>query len=330
MASLKHILHQGPVIASLGRTALAALRQQRGGGAGGPAPATPGPLLETTIAPRPAELVRDYLREVGGDRSAWRGALPPHLFAQWGFPLAARTLEAAPYPLFKVLNGGCRLEVNGRLPDDQPLRVTARLEDIDDDGRRAVLHQRVTTGTAAEPELVVAHLYAIVPLKKKAPAPSTESGSEGGHASPVGRSSPPANAVALGTGEKKTARVPEGARELAFWKLRPENAMSFAILTGDFNPVHWVKPYARAFGFKSVILHGFATLARTYEGLARHLYAGQVDRLATLDVKFTRPLVLPARVGLYVDGDAVFVGDAPGGPAYLTGRFTATSPGVSA
>ena len=43
------------------------------------------------------------------------------------------------------------------------------------------------------------------------------------------------------------------------------------------------------------------------------------------DVKFTRPLTLPARVGVYVTDDrSVFVGDAPSGPAYLTGRFEAT------
>jgi acyl dehydratase len=301
MASFKHILSQGPVLASLGRTALMAVRQQRGGATAGDRPlALPGPTLTAAIAPRSPELVRDYLREVGGDASAWRGAVPPHLFAQWGFPLAARTLAEVPYPLLKVMNGGCRLEVNGRLPAGEPLHVTARLEGIDDDGRRAVLHQRVATGTEAQPELVVAHLYAIVPLPKPEPVPGSSS-------------------VAP---KKETPRVPERARELAYWRLGPDAGLSFAVLTGDFNPVHWIRPYARAFGFKSVILHGFATMARTFEGLSRHLFAGEVDRIRTLDVKFTRPLVLPARVGLYIEGDQVFVGDAPGGPAYLTGRFT--------
>lgn len=307
MSTLKHILSQGPVIASLGRTAFQAMKQQRGGGPSGPM-SLPSPTLRQTIAPRPAELVRDYLREVGGDRAAWKGAVPPHMFAQWGFPLAARTLEGAPYPLFKVLNGGCRLEINGRLPDGEPLQVTARLEDVDDDGRRAVLHQIVTTGTAAAPELLVAHMYAIVPLGKK------DEGEDG--------------AVKVKP-KKDQPRVPATAREIAYWRLQPDAGLSFAALTGDFNPVHWIRPYARAFGFKSVILHGFATMARTFEGLARHLFAGQVDRIRTLDVKFTRPLVLPARVGLYVEGDRAYVGDAPGGPMYLSGTFTTDQTGAS-
>jgi acyl dehydratase len=287
------------VIASLGGTALEALlRRVRGRPRG--TFATPGPLLEQTIAPRPPSLVRDYVRHVGGDPSAYRGVLPPHLFPQWAFPLAARTLRGIPYPLERVLNAGCRMEVNGPLPAGEPLRATAQLVAIDDDGRRALLHQRVTTGPREAPEALVAHLYALVPTGAKG------NGTRAGSA-------------------REPARVPAGATELAWFKLGADAGLAFAFLTGDFNPVHWVRPYARAFGFRSTILHGFATMARAIEGLNRNLFAGAVDRLATVDVKFTRPLLLPARVGLYLDGHACFVGDAPAGPAYLTGSFTERS-----
>ena len=47
--------------------------------------------------------------------------------------------------------------------------------------------------------------------------------------------------------------------------------LEFAFLTGDFNPVHWVRRYARAAGFASPILHGFAMMARTMESLGRTL-----------------------------------------------------------
>lgn len=289
----KHVLHQGRVVASLGGTAFAAILQRLNLGPKAPL-ALPGPELRETLPPRPAELVRDYVRHVGGDPGAYRGVVPPHLFPQWGFPLAARTLKGIPYPMMRVLNGGCRLEVRAPLPASEPIDVTARLESIDDDGRRAVLHQRIVTSTASAPEAIIAHLYAIVPL--------------GG-----GKDARPAR--------KDPARVPDGARELAYFGLGPDAGLAFAMLTGDFNPVHWVRPYAKAFGFRSTILHGFATMARAMEGLHRALYAGAVDRLRTLDVKFTRPLTLPARVGLYVKGNEVYVGDAPGGPAYLVGTF---------
>jgi acyl dehydratase len=175
-----------------------------------------------------------------------------------------------------------------------------RLEDIDDNGRRAVIHQRAVTATSRHPEAIVAHVYGIVPL---------------------------------GGGEKdKSAkrkddrpRVSNEARELARWDIGPKAGFEFAKLTGDFNPIHWIPPAARAAGFRNVILHGFSTMARAVEGLNRALFAGDVGQLAAIDVKFTRPLVLPARVGLYIEGDRVFVGDAAGGPAYLVGTYSVRS-----
>jgi acyl dehydratase len=292
----KHIIHQGGVIASLGGTAFSALKQRFGNG-NTAVPETPGPEIEVTIPPRSPDLVRDYIRHVGGDPSAYKGIVPGHMFPHWGFPLAARTLRGIPYPMLKVLNGGCRLEVNSQIPLGEPLKVSACLEDIDDNGRRAVLHQRIVTGTAAAPEAVVGHLYAIVPLgggDKSSDEPKVK---------------------------KDKPRVPSDVREVAYWKLSADAGLAFAMLTGDFNPVHWVRPYAKASGFRNMILHGFSTMARAIEGLNRSCFSGDVREVVAFDCKFTRPLVLPAAVGLYVKDNEVYVGDAPGGPAYLVGSF---------
>ena len=306
--SNRHILTQAPVIGALGRTAFAALRQKPGNGA---APVTPGPEFRTEIDPLPAALIRDYIRHIGGDPSAYRGIVPAHLFPQWGFPLATRTLEGLPYPLLKVMNGGCRMRVNSQLPLGKKLQVTARLESIDDDGRRVVLQQHVVTGTQEQPEAVVADFFAIVPLPKKLDkaAASNGQGSSSGQGSGNGHA------------KKDKPRVPSNAREIGYWKLPANAGLDFAKLTGDFNPIHWIPAYAKASGFRNVILHGFSTMARTVEGLNRGLFAGSIKNLTELDVRFTRPLVLPARVGLYVLDNSVFVGDAPGGPAYLVGSF---------
>jgi hypothetical protein len=288
----RHLLRQRRVIGALGGTAARALlrgmhlRPDRGSGP------LPGREVTAVVAPPAPALVRDYLLHLGADPVSYDGVLPPHLFPHWAFPLAARTLRALPYPLMRMVNAGCRLEVRAPLPAGVPLQVRARLEDIDDDGRRAVLHQRLVTGTAANPDAVVADVYAVVVL-------------------------------APGEGRPQPARVPEGARELARWALSARAARSYALLTGDVNPVHWLPPYARAFGYRGTILHGFATLARVMEGL------GGVPPVRLLDVKLTRPLVLPARVGLYVDGPGVFVGDAPGAPAYLTGRWAEAGAGAA-
>lgn len=304
---LKFVLDQGPVLAGLGLTALAALKQRSGKGpAQLTAPALPGPELTATLPPRRPELIQAYIRHVGGDPSTWRGQLPPHLFPQWSFGLAARTLTDVPYPIAKVMNGGCRLEIRGPIPSNEPLNVRVCLESIDDDGRRAVLCQRIITGTPSSPDALEARLFAIVPLGQSG-------GGKGGKGKGGGGKG--------GAGGREKPRVPSDAKELARWRLRPDAGLDFAKLTGDFNPVHWIPAYARAFGFRNTILHGFATMARAYEGLERIAFLG-TRRLTKLDVKFTRPLVLPARVGLYrIGDDEVAVGDAAGGPAYMLGQF---------
>ena len=305
-ARAKHVLQQGPVLAALGKTALKALEQsiRKPTGKGGPPP-VPGPLFEATVAARPKDLVRDYVRAVGGDTGAYKRVVPPHMFPQWGFPLLSKTLAGLDYPMARVLNGGCNMTINAPIPQDATLRLSAQLVDIDDNGSRAVIKQRLVTGTDAHPEALVAHLFPIVPL----------GGGQGGSKK---------------TKKKKARpRVLATAREIARWRIPASAGMDFAILTGDFNPVHWIPAYAKASGFRSTILHGFATLARAYEGVVRGVFAGDVGRLARFDAKFVRPLLLPAKVGLYVTDDAmddgggrgVFVGDAPGGPAYMVATF---------
>ncbi|NVB40436.1 MaoC family dehydratase [Pseudenhygromyxa sp. WMMC2535] len=303
----KHIRSQGPVLAMLGQTAVEALRRKLTGKAPEGVGPLPGPEIRAELPPRPPELVRDYVRFCGGDPGAYKHQVPAHLWPQWGFPLVGKLIESLPYPIFKVLNGGCRVEVNAPLPIDEPLEVVAQLINIDDNGRRVVLEERVVTSTPSCPDAVVATMYAIVPLgggdksKPKGPKP-----------------------------KKTPERVALDATELARWKIPADAGLAFAMLTGDFNPVHWVPPYARAFGFRNTILHGFATMAKAWEGLIRSRYAGDVGGLGSFDVKFTKPLTLPAKVGLYLEAqdahDKVWVGPAPGGSAYLVGTARAAKP----
>jgi hypothetical protein len=246
------------------------------------------------------------VRWVGGDPSSYKGRVPAHLFPQWGFPLTGKMMEGLSYPMLAAMNGGCKLTINGTLPAGEPLEVTGTLDAVDDNGQRAILDQKIVTGTKSNPEAVVAHLYVFVPLKRE----DKKNGKSNGKA-------------------KDKARVPVDAREIAFFKLGPNAGLDFAKLTGDFNPVHWVPRWAKAFGFRNVILHGFGTMARAIEALNRGLFAGDVTALREIDVRFTRPLVLPARVGVYVSGDKVWVGDAPGGPAYLEGSFKIRNRGVA-
>lgn len=289
MVATRHVLSQGPMLRSLGRTAFQALAQRLRPMA--TAPRWPGPWIEAELEPPPAALVRDFVRTMGGDPAGLRGRLPPHLFPQWALPLAAQALADVPYPMLRVMNAGCTLLLEAPLPANERLHVRARLESIDENETRALLTTRIVTGTRSAAGALDATLQAFVPLARRASV------------------------------KKEPARVPADAREIARVALGAHAGLDFAKLTGDFNPIHWVAPYARAAGFRGVILHGFGTFARAVEAVAQ-LHGGDAYALGRIAARFTKPLVLPARVGVYVsaaDDGQLFVGNAPGAEAYLVG-----------
>ena len=304
--SLRHVRHlpaQLPVIAALGSTLL----RRRGD------KATLGRELVETLAPPQPALVRDYIEHVGGDPAAYRSTIPPHLFPHWSFPLAAKTLAGLPYPLTRIINAGCKLDLRAPLPANTPLIVRASLTSIDDDGHRVLLTQRIVTGTAQTPDAVVATITALIPLR------SNRAGTIG-----TGRngSSNGANGASGLNGRtshdaKVSRHVPYQAHELARWSLAHDSGLAFAVLTGDFNPIHWLARAGVAAGFGGPILHGFAMLARAYEGIARTRFAGDVSGPRTIEARFTRPLRLPADVSLFALGNEAWLADAPGTAPYL-------------
>ncbi|HEY3452059.1 MAG TPA: MaoC/PaaZ C-terminal domain-containing protein [Myxococcales bacterium] len=253
----------------------------------------PPETLERTLPSPPADLVEDFLREMGGDPARWRGVVPPHLFPQWGLPLAGAVFRTLRYPMHRMLNASCRLELRKPLPAGEPLHVTARVAKVDDDGKRARIHGLITTGTASAPEALVAFVEGYVPLPSK-----------------------------TGSRMKERPMVPKDARQIAEWRLGPRAGLDFALLTGDFNPLHWIRPYARLMGFKSTLAHGYALMGRALEAVVEHELNGDPSRLAALEVRFTAPTVLPAAIGLFVgEGDAIWMGKGPGATANIVGSF---------
>ncbi len=287
----EHIRHQGPVLAALGRVAVAALSQ---GQTTGSPTVDPSGEVSSVVPPRSNALIDDYIRWSGGQISAWRTTVPPSLFPQWGFPLMAETLRDIDYPLAKVLNGGCRIESYAPIPRDVDLHLSACLDGIDDNGRRAVLNQKLVTRGADGTIFQIARVYGIIPLGGQTKQQKTR---------------------------KQPAVVPVDARAVGDWKIGKNAGLSFACLTGDFNPLHWLVPYARIAGFNRTILHGFGTLSGALERIRRTVWMGDINHPPVVDVKFTRPLRMPSTVKIFIHGDEFFVGHAPGGRAYLVGRF---------
>ncbi|MGC4115146.1 MAG: MaoC/PaaZ C-terminal domain-containing protein [Myxococcales bacterium] len=171
--------------------------------------------------------------------------------------------------------------------------MTARVSKVDDDGGRARIHGLITTGTASAPDALLAHVEGFVPLSAR-----------------------------KGSRPKERPVVPKDVAPVAKWQLSRRAGLDFALLTGDFNPLHWVRPYARLMGFKSTIAHGYALMGRALEAIVAHELGGDAARLAALEVRFTAPTVLPASLGLYLaKGGAFTVGTAAGKTANLVGSF---------
>jgi acyl dehydratase len=288
----KHVLEQGQGAAAIARLAFSSLRR-----VSDRSPSAPGPWLEVTEPPRGRALVHDYLVENGGDPRVWGEELPPHLFAQFGIPLAMRIIAGLPYPVQRTLNAGCAWRKHAPLPAHEPLDVRARLEALDDDGARVKATVKIIAGTATAPDGLEAEMRVFIPLSRQ-------------------RRSPKGTAQ----GQRDVATVPDDARPVGQMALGADAGAAFAALTGDFNPIHWLAPAAWAAGFKRCILQGFAMHSLAVEALGATLSRG-APSLAAVDVKFARPLVLPAKVGVYSKGDHFWLGAGPGAPANLIGTY---------
>ena len=255
----------------------------------------PGTIFSDTIPPRSQRLINDYIYHVGGDPLSYKGILPPHFFPQWGFPLLAQTIASLPYDPIRILNGGVLYEVRKPLPSTEPLRLTAQLMNVDDNGRRIVFHQKLVTGTESAPEALIAEISAILPLKETKKSPILK---------------------------KEKPKIHDNAQEIGRIHLNANAGLEFALLTGDFNPVHWIGVYARLSGFSNTILHGFSTMARAAEILVKNRLSGRANLLERFEAKFVKPLVLPNKVSIFIQENQIWVGHVQGGEPYLTGQFT--------
>jgi acyl dehydratase len=265
-------------------------------------PTVPGPVIEREVPAPSAQLQQDFIKFCGGDPAHYRDVIPPHLLSQWSLPLMLAVAERLPYPPFKVINTGVNVAFLAPLPRSPRLRVRAQLLEVVEGDRSVRLVVRVATLLASGSEAVRLDLK----LKVSKPRPKDTAGK-----AVVGRVARP---------EVPHVLVPDDARELARSRLRGDAGLEFARLTGDYNPIHWLRRYAQATGLRGPILHGFASMGLTFEGLTRGLLSGDPSAIAQLNVEFVRPLGLPAAVGVYHSVDRVFVGEAPAAPAYLVGE----------
>ena len=213
------------------------------------------PINEVIDAPS-HDLIEHYIQWSGAELNKYQDSIPPHMVSQWGLSFATRLLLQTHYPLSKVINQGVSLKIHGKLPQTEKLMIQAKIAQMDERNGLARVSVQITTGTIAEPELVEAllHMAFILPHFEKIIRSETSN----------------------------TKRW----HTLGEWSTRSDDGLKFALLTGDFNPIHWITPLAKLSNFGQKVLHGFGVFARSFEFLPQPIQQ--------IDVRFLKPVKLPS------------------------------------
>ena len=107
----------------------------------------------------------------------------------------------------------------------------------------------------------------------------------------------------------------------AVLRITPGQIRHYASVAGDHNPIHTNPIAAKLFGFPTVIAHGMFTAAAVLANIE-----GQLTDAVKYSVRFAKPVVLPARAGLYVDrisdGWQLTLRNLTKGDPHLTGSVT--------
>jgi acyl dehydratase len=118
--------------------------------------------------------------------------------------------------------------------------------------------------------------------------------------------------------EKGFDSLPADTPASAEWKLGGDLGRRYAGVSGDRNPIHMHSLTAKPLGFPSAIAHGMWTKARALAQLESRLPAS-----FEVDVRFRRPVLLPARVEFASqdEGEEILfsVRDAKKGTPHLDG-----------
>lgn len=214
------------------------------------------PIIEV-IDPPSNDLIEHYVKWTGSKINKYRDSIPPHMVSQWGLSFATRLLLQTHYPLSQVINQGVSLKMNGKIPRNEKLMIQAKIAQVDERNGLARVSVQITTGTISQPDLVetILHMAFILPTFKKVKRTETQEHK---------------NWTAQGE-----------------WSVQSDDGFKFALLTGDFNPIHWVGFLAKFSNFGQKVLHGFGVFAKSFELLP--------EEVKQIDVRFLKPVKLPSQ-----------------------------------
>ncbi|MCM2680866.1 MaoC/PaaZ C-terminal domain-containing protein [Echinimonas agarilytica] len=216
-------------------------------------------VISSPISLPSERLINHYVQWSGASADRYRAKIPPHLFFHLAMPMCIQQLKQSRYPLGRIINQGCGMVVNHPIPYQSEINAEITIQRLRETAGRVRIIQHVAISTAEIEHAIELEIQTLLPL-----------GPEAGRR-PM---------------RKEDPRI---FQPLGQWTAIDSDGSNFALLTGDFNPIHWSDIAGKFSPFGSKVLHGFGTFVRTYELLQTALNRS----VHHIDVRFTAPLKLP-------------------------------------
>lgn len=223
-------------------------------------------LETTTVKPPSKKLLNAYSRWSGVKEERYEG-LPSHMFSQYALSFGLELLRKLNYPLEKIINQGVDVRTFDDISGKLPIHLQTEIVNVVEDDGKVSVHQRMEIYENEGKVCIEINLYTAFILRRG----------------------------------KKKSKLKKDIVETEYtlikeWSASESAGLEFGILTGDLNPLHWVKFIAKATPFRGIILHGLGMYAKVYEILQNNFD----NRLKEMNVKFIKPLKLPSE-GLKVE-----------------------------
>ena len=213
--------------------------------------------------PPPNDNLLDYYRKWSG--SDIQQSIPFHLVSLWSFPLVFDLLAKTGLPVVKVVNQGLSIQINDSLPLTEKFILNAKIKSIENTDTKKKLVVPVSTSTASQKDIIILDLEMSFPQKIINRNPKSD------------RS--PSDVSQLATSSTTSFS------KLSFSK---NDGLNYSLLTGDFNPIHWLLFYAKKSPFKTTIMQGFGSFSKISSILEKQY------NLTTISIKFLKPITLPS------------------------------------
>ncbi len=165
------------------------------------------------------------------------------------------------YGFDRILHGEQYMELKRPLPTHATLTHKAKIKDIFDKGKNAIVVTEITSSDETGEPLLVNEITTLV----------RGAGGWGGDRGPTGDVNTP----------------PDRAPDATVTEKIGDNQALLYRLSGDWNPLHVDPNFAGAFGFKKPILHGLCTFGYASRAVLKHFSKGDGRYFKSIRVRFS-------------------------------------------